>query len=112
MAKDKADAGLLGLKQIWMDNVDMKRGQGSINAMTSGNLNFVTLRDSFMVANSVKEVEDIEGADKLYKLILDVGELGERIICSGLKEFYSNKKSKDGYAWQCKACDYIFLKQW
>lgn len=39
----------------------------------------------------VKKVEDIEGADKLYKLTLEVGELGERIICSGLKEFYSKE---------------------
>jgi methionine--tRNA ligase beta chain len=37
----------------------------------------------------IKEVEEIEGADKLYKLTLDVGELGERIICAGIKEFYS-----------------------
>ena len=42
----------------------------------------------------VKEVEDIEGADKLYKLTLDVGELGERTICSGLKEFYSKEDLK------------------
>lgn len=37
----------------------------------------------------VKQVEEIDGADKLYKLTLDVGELGERIVCAGLKEFYS-----------------------
>ncbi len=38
----------------------------------------------------IKKVEEIEGADKLYKLTLDVGEIGERIICSGLKEYYSS----------------------
>jgi len=38
----------------------------------------------------IKKVEEIEGADKLYKLTLDVGEMGERIICSGLKEYYSS----------------------
>ena len=38
----------------------------------------------------IKKVEDIDGADKLYKLILDVGnEIGERTICAGIKEFYS-----------------------
>ena len=42
----------------------------------------------------VKEVEEIEGADKLYKLILDVGELGERVICSGLKEYFSKEELK------------------
>lgn len=37
----------------------------------------------------IKEVEEIEGADKLYKLTLDVGELGERTICAGIKQYYS-----------------------
>jgi methionyl-tRNA synthetase len=39
----------------------------------------------------IKNVEDIEGADKLLKLTLNVGELGERIICAGIKEHYSKK---------------------
>ena len=34
-------------------------------------------------------VENIEGADKLYKIEIDVGEIGKRIICAGLKEYYS-----------------------
>ena len=37
------------------------------------------------------EVEDIEGADKLWKLTLDVGELGQRTICAGIKAFYSKE---------------------
>lgn len=40
------------------------------------------------------DVEEIEGADKLYKLTLDVGELGERIVCAGVKEHYSIKELK------------------
>ncbi len=44
----------------------------------------------------IKKVEDIEGADKLYKLTLDVGsEIGERIICAGIKEFYSKDELKN-----------------
>lgn len=39
----------------------------------------------------IKEVHDIEGADKLYKLIIDVGEIGQRVICSGLKDYYSKE---------------------
>jgi methionyl-tRNA synthetase len=39
----------------------------------------------------IKSVEDIEGADKLYKLDLDVGELGKRIICAGIKQYYSKE---------------------
>lgn len=37
----------------------------------------------------IKKVEEIEGADKLYKLTLNVGELGERVICAGIKQYYS-----------------------
>ncbi len=42
----------------------------------------------------IEKVEDIEGADKLYKLSLDVGELGKRTICAGIKPFYSKEKLK------------------
>jgi methionyl-tRNA synthetase len=40
----------------------------------------------------IKKVEEIEGADKLYKLTIDVGELGERVICAGIKPYYSAKE--------------------
>ncbi len=36
----------------------------------------------------VVAAEEIEGADKLLKLTLDVGELGERIVASGIKQWY------------------------
>lgn len=37
---------------------------------------------------TIKKVEEIQGADKLYKLTIDVGELGERTICAGIKQHY------------------------
>jgi len=40
----------------------------------------------------IKKIEDIEGADKLYKLKIDVGELGIRTICAGIKEFYPKEE--------------------
>ena len=43
----------------------------------------------------ILKVEDIEGADKLYKLEIDVGkELGKRTICAGLKPYYEKAKLK------------------
>ncbi len=36
----------------------------------------------------IKEVEDIEGADKLYKLMVDIGD-ENRTICAGIKPYYS-----------------------
>ena len=39
------------------------------------------------------QVEEIEGADKLWKLTLDVGEeIGERIVCAGIKKHYSKEE--------------------
>ena len=40
------------------------------------------------------DVQEIENADKLWKLTLDVGELGERTICAGIKQFYSKDELK------------------
>ncbi len=40
----------------------------------------------------IKNVEEISGADKLFKLTLDVGEIGERTICAGIKEFYKKEE--------------------
>lgn len=41
------------------------------------------------------DVKDIEGADKLYKLIVDLGkELGQRTIVAGIKEHYTKEQLK------------------
>ena len=40
------------------------------------------------------EVEDIEGADKLYKLTVNLGE-DKRIVCAGIKEHYSKEELQD-----------------
>jgi len=69
-SKDKAEAeaGLLGLKQIWMDNVDIKRGRGSIN-MLAQDLQFVTIRDAFMIANSVDDIKKMDLNDRVKRLL-------------------------------------------
>jgi methionine--tRNA ligase beta chain len=40
----------------------------------------------------IEKVEDIPGADKLYKLSIDVGELGKRTICAGIKQYYQKEE--------------------
>jgi len=37
------------------------------------------------------KAEDIEGADKLYKLTVDVGQEKHITLCAGIKEFYSKE---------------------
>ncbi|MBS3072648.1 hypothetical protein J4477_02340 [Candidatus Pacearchaeota archaeon] len=73
----KKEGAMLALKQIWLDNVDIKRGVGSIHQMTAGNLNFVTLRDAFLAASSPEEVEKMDLNDRV-----------KRILKPRLAEFY------------------------
>lgn len=44
-----------------------------------------------MIVGEIIKVENIEGADKLYKMTINIGE-EERIVCAGLKEHYSIKE--------------------
>jgi hypothetical protein len=66
--KEKAESGVLALKQIWMDNVDVKRGRGSIN-MLAQDLNFVTLRDAFMLAKDVKDIDGLDLNDRVKRML-------------------------------------------
>lgn len=44
----------------------------------------------------IKKVEDIEGADKLYRLEVDLGkELGKRTVCAGIKQHYKKDELKN-----------------
>ncbi|MBS3093118.1 hypothetical protein J4456_00885, partial [Candidatus Pacearchaeota archaeon] len=83
--KPVAEAGVLALKQIWMDKVDVLRGQGSINALSSGNLQFVTLRDAFLM------VEDPEKVDKM-----DLNERVKRLLKPRILEFLEWRKRSEG----------------
>jgi methionyl-tRNA synthetase len=40
----------------------------------------------------IAKAEDIENADNLYKLTLDVGEFGKRIVCAGIKRHYRKEE--------------------
>jgi len=40
---------------------------------------------------TIKNAENIEGADKLYKITLNDGE-GERTICAGIKQHYKTEE--------------------
>ena len=66
--KETMEEGMLALKQIWMDNVDVKRGMGSINRMTY-ELGFATLRDAFMSVNSVDDVKRMDLNDRVKRVL-------------------------------------------
>ncbi|MFH1823505.1 MAG: hypothetical protein ABH817_02210 [archaeon] len=74
--KTKEEA-ILNLKQVWIDKVDVQKGNTSIKGMAMGQqFTFSTLIDAFMTAKSVKDVDK-----------LDVGEAVRRILKPRLSEF-------------------------
>jgi hypothetical protein len=60
--KKEVEEGMLALKQIWLDNVDLKRGRGSIHQMTN-EIGYTTLREAFLIANTVEDVEKMASKD-------------------------------------------------
>jgi hypothetical protein len=62
------NAGHLALKQIWMDNVDIKKGVGSINGLAQ-QLDFVTIRDAFMAAQSLKDIDKLDLNDRVKRIL-------------------------------------------
>lgn len=63
--------------------------------MTENIVNFEDWSKLDLRVAKILKVEDVEGADKLYKLSLDVGkEIGKRVICAGIKPYYSKDELK------------------
>ncbi len=71
MLKSKGDqeASILALKQIWMDKVDISKGNSSIKAMALGQSGFQTLIDAFLVAKDEKDVDRIDLNDRVKRIL-------------------------------------------
>jgi len=54
------------------------------------NITFDHFKTMDLRVAEIKTAEDIEGADKIYKLTIDIGE--ERIIVAGIKQFYTKEE--------------------
>ena len=94
----KKEEGLMSLKQIWLDNVDLKRGRGSVHQMAA-ELGFTTLREAFMMANSQDDLEKMN-KDEEGGLINDQV---MRILIPRLSEFlkwadYSEKELRKRFS--------------
>ena len=63
--------------------------------MTEGIVSFSDWEKIDLRVGQIVKVEDIEGADKLYKLTIDLGEIGKRIVCAGLKQHYDKNDLLD-----------------
>lgn len=84
---DQKHAAELGLRAIWLDQVDMKRGRGAINNMAQ-QLQFVTLRDAFFY---VKD-ESLKGYDGNP---VDLNERVKRILKYRIQEYLAWKRASE-----------------
>lgn len=46
-----------------------------------------------LVVGEIEQVDEIDGADKLYKLLINIGE-ENKTVCAGIKKFYSREELK------------------
>jgi len=70
--KSKSDAAKLSLKQIWMDKVDIQKGNSSIKAMAMGGQGgafaYATLIDAFLFAKDEKDVDKLDLNDRVKRI--------------------------------------------
>ena len=67
--KNEQEGAILALKQIWMDKVDIAKGNSRIKAMALGQAGFQTLIDAFLVAKDEKDVDKIELNDQVKRIL-------------------------------------------
>ena len=60
---------MYALKGIWMDNVDVRAGRGSVNSLTQ-ELNFATLRDAFFIYGTPAEVNKADLNDRVKRILV------------------------------------------
>ncbi len=75
-SKESKEASVLSLKQIWMDKVDILKGNSSIKSMALGQAGFVTLIDAFLAVKNLGDIEKV-----------DLNERVKRILRPRLQEF-------------------------
>ncbi len=66
---DKRAAARLALKQIWLDKVDLNKGNSSIKAMALGQAGFQTLLDAFLAVDDVKDVDKVDLNERVKRIL-------------------------------------------
>jgi len=68
-SKEEKEAALLSLKQLWLDKVDITKGNSAIKPMALGQAGFQTLLDAFLVARDEKEAEKLDLNDRVKRIV-------------------------------------------
>lgn len=66
---NKKEAAILALKQVWMDKVDINKGNSSIKAMALGQTGFQTLIDAFLFVKELKDVDNVDLNDRVKRIL-------------------------------------------
>ena len=77
--KEKSDAARMALKQIWLDKVDIGKGNSSIKALAA-QAGFTTLIDGFLIVKDEK-LKDVSGKE------IDINDRIKRILKPRIHEF-------------------------
>lgn len=90
-ARRVAEKNLREVYQVIGENNQLN-SKGKVMVFNPGDKKPTIAYDDFskldMRMAKVIEVEEIEGADKLLKITLDVGPLGQRTVAAGIKQWY------------------------
>jgi len=78
--KDTKEASMLTLKQLWLDKVDIQKGNSSVKAMALGQAGFQTLLDGFLVVQD-ESLKDLNGNQ------IDLNDRVKRILKGRIREF-------------------------
>ncbi len=69
-SKETKEAALLSLKQIWMDRVDINKGNSSIKAMAiAGGIGYQTLIDAFLFVQDENQVDKVDLNDRVKRIV-------------------------------------------
>ncbi len=83
------ESAVLSLKQLWMDKVDIQKGNSSIKGMALGQAGFQTLLDAFLIAKD-DSLKDENGNE------LDLNDRVKRIVKQRVVEFNIWLKESEG----------------
>jgi len=67
--KEEQESSVLSLKQIWMDKVDIAKGNSSIKAMALGQAGYQTLIDAFLISKNEKDVDKLDLNDRVKRIL-------------------------------------------
>lgn len=97
---EKTESGELALRRIWMDEVDIRKGGASINNLSATRgLEFVTLRDAFMMAKDASSINE-----------MDLNERVKRILKGRVVEYIKWKDESEKELRQRRKIELTYLK--